>query len=284
MKAARWRTLKPHVHFTPAVFHETLDGGQAFRWTRHDGHWRGQWLRHVIDVRLDNDNGLEWRPVAGKVDAKAVAHYLAADTDFEALADSLPWRSDALIAAAMEPWRTLRLMRQPLPEVLLCFLCSSAKRIVQIRECVELMAQNFGEEFAPGYKALPTWARLAEIAEADLRKCKLGYRAKYIHGTAQAIAANPGWLERVPALPYEAAHAELCKLPGIGHKVADCVLLYSGASLQAFPTDTWIIQAMARLYGLDGWKPEHIAQFGRTHFGPCAGLAQQYLFSGERKG
>ena len=39
---------------------------------------------------------------------------------------------------------------------------------------------------------------------------------------------------------------------------------------------------MARRYGLDDWTPAQIAHFGRTHFGPHAGLAQQYLFAYER--
>ena len=47
--------------------------------------------------------------------------------------------------------------------------------------------------------------------------------------------------------------------------------------------DTWILQTMAARYGLDGWKPAQVAHFGRAHFGPLAGLAQQYLFSWERR-
>ena len=41
-------------------------------------------------------------------------------------------------------------------------------------------------------------------------------------------------------------------------------------------------KAMTRRYDLDGWKPGQIAHFGRAHFGPQAGLAQQYLFAHER--
>ena len=47
--------------------------------------------------------------------------------------------------------------------------------------------------------------------------------------------------------------------------------------------DVWIIKSMALRYGLEGWKPSQIAHFGRTHFGPFAGLAQQYLFAWERR-
>ena len=46
--------------------------------------------------------------------------------------------------------------------------------------------------------------------------------------------------------------------------------------------DVWILKAMSRRYGLEGWKPAQVAQFGRSHFGALAGLAQQYLFAWER--
>lgn len=82
--------------------------------------------------------------------------------------------------------------------------------------------------------------------------------------------------------PYAEAKARLLELPGVGEKVADCVLLFGAGRLESFPVDTWIIKAMERRYGLAGWKPAQIAHFGRVHFGAQAGLAQQYLFAFER--
>jgi N-glycosylase/DNA lyase len=61
------------------------------------------------------------------------------------------------------------------------------------------------------------------------------------------------------------------------------VLLFGAGRLEAFPVDTWILQALARRYGLEGWKPAQLAQFGRAHFGPLAGFAQQFLFAYERE-
>ena len=84
-------------------------------------------------------------------------------------------------------------------------------------------------------------------------------------------------------MPYPAAKARLLELPGVGEKVADCVLLFGAGKLEAFPVDTWVLKSLARRYGLDDWKPAQVAHFGRTHFGPLAGLAQQYLFAWERK-
>ena len=55
------------------------------------------------------------------------------------------------------------------------------------------------------------------------------------------------------------------------------------ATTVPFPVDTWVLKSLARRYGLEDWKPAQVAHFGRTHFGALAGLAQQYLFSWERK-
>jgi N-glycosylase/DNA lyase len=115
-----------------------------------------------------------------------------------------------------------------------------------------------------------------------LRACLLGFRAKFISQTALFLAANPGWLEETETLPYAAAKERLCSLPGVGEKIADCVLLFGAGKLEAFPVDVWILKTMARRYGLDGWKPAQVTQFGRAHFGPLAGYAQQFLFAYER--
>ena len=129
---------------------------------------------------------------------------------------------------------------------------------------------------------MPTWSQLAAAPEDVLRECQLGFRARYIKGTATFLADRPGWLEETAALPYAAAKERLLLLPGVGEKIADCVLLFGLGHHDAFPVDTWMIKAMTRRYGLAGWSPAQVAHFGRVHYGPAAGLAQQFLFAWER--
>ncbi len=121
------------------------------------------------------------------------------------------------------------------------------------------------------------------MSEADLRRCGLGFRGRHVHQTALFLGQNPGWLEATEALPYPEAKERLRALPGVGEKIADCVLLFGAGRLEAFPVDVWVLKAMARRYGLEGWRPAQVAHFGRVHFGPRAGLAQQYLFAWERR-
>ncbi len=284
------RTLRP-IKISAAMLEETLRGGQAFRWHRVKGGedeaeiWQGVWGESVARVRTGPGEILEWTCPATreKTTMVAVEDYFATDIDFEKLADDLPWRTDAALAERLQRWRGLRLLRQPLGEALLAFICSSAKQIPHIAQICEKLAARFGEPIWADVHALPSWPRLAEIDEKDLRACGLGYRAAFIHQTARQLAKEPDWEVKIKNANYADAHAWLAELPGVGPKIADCVLLFGAAKYEAFPVDTWILQAMAERYGLRGWRPAQVAQFGRAHFGPLAGLAQQFLFSGARK-
>ena len=281
----------PWVHipcvppFSHAGLRETIDGGQMFRWQAVDvSCWQGIWDRFAARVRIAEGGAIEAAFPDGTAEEAlpALLRLLGLDQDYVGAYDSLPWRSDRVLRSAMMQFGGLRVVNQPLGEALLGFICSSTKRIPQIKECMGLLAERFGSPVAGG-QALPTWPQLAAVDEADLRGCKLGYRARYVWQTAQFLAGDPGYLTAVEAMPYEGAHAALTRLPGVGAKVADCVLLYGTRSLQPFPVDTWIIQAMAHLYGLHGWPVDHVAQFGRTHFGEFSGLAQQFLFAYARR-
>lgn len=281
-----WQPLAGVPALAAGVLAETLDGGQAFRWSRAtDGTWLGVWGQNAARLRLVAGRRLAWSaplPIAPRV-AAALPEYFGAATDFGALADSLPWRSDQHLARCLAEFRGLRILRQPFGETLLGFLCSATKQIVQIKQMLALLATRHGVAIAPDFRALPQWSELAALSESDLRACRLGFRARFISQTARFLAAHPGWLEETNVAPYAAAKERLCSLPGVGEKIADCVLLFGAGRLEAFPVDTWILKSLARRYGLDGWRPAQVAQFGRAHFGPLAGLAQQYLFAWERQ-
>jgi len=287
-----WRPLPRGLALSEATLAETLDGGQSFRWLLEEGGaWLGHWSAYAVRLRLVHSpalaGGAEWSAptgVAFGADA-GLQHHLALETDFSALADALPWRTDAHLARCIAAFPGLRILRQPFGETLLCFLCSATKRITQIKQMVKLLAQRHGQPIggnpAHGHR-LPSWEELAQLSEADLRRCLLGFRARHVSATARFIAERPGWLEETEHLPYAPAKARLLELPGVGEKVADCVLLFGAGRLEAFPVDVWILKAMTERYALQDWKPAQVAHLGRVHFGPLAGLAQQYLFAFER--
>ena len=287
MPADDWTRWKPlPLTLAASVLAELLDGGQSFRWLNNSaGEWIGSWGDCVAKLALSEDGAVRWSAptaIADRVQQELIV-YLGLDTEATKHVDRLPWRSDAHLAKCLAAFPGLRLLRQPFGETLLCFLCSATKQIVQIKQMTRLLADRHGREISPGINRLPTWTELATVSELTLRECLLGFRATHIHATAAFLAGHPGWLTETEHLPYAKAKERLCLLPGVGEKIADCVLLFGAARLEAFPVDVWILKTMERRYGLSGWKPAQIAQFGRAHFGPLAGLAQQYLFAYERR-
>ena len=132
---------------------------------------------------------------------------------------------------------------------------------------------------ATHWKTFPTPQRLAAATEAELRDCKMGFRAPSLLAAAREIAEGRFDLERIRHLPHAEARAELMKLRGVGGKIADCVLLFAYGFDSAFPVDVWIERAMQQLYFPRRRASEQrLRRFAATHFGPHAGYAQQYLF------
>lgn len=255
----------------------TLSSGQAFRWREVDGAWEnvlaGRW------VRLTSDG----KTIAARV-ARPIRNwqwmrdYLQLDLDIQTIYDGFP-AGDPHLAAARRTCLGLRLLQQDPWETLAGFICSSNKQIVQIQQIIADLCDRFGEPIHEGWQTFPTAERLASLTEADLRDCRMGYRAKYLHATATMIAAGEIDLPAIAALDYPAALVELQRLPGIGPKVADCILLFAYAHPQAFPLDTWIIKALRQLYfPRRNPTPKQLRAFIQKHFAPHHGYAQQYLF------
>ncbi len=285
MSWSNWQALQPPIEFTAISLAETLRGGQSFRWHElKPGTWLGQWASCIAKVRLNAQSELQWSaPVKLLPHVKReLPGYFASSFDFVGACKKLPWRSDKALASAIRNWKGLRILRQPLDETLLTFICSSNKQIVQIQQICGLLAERLGQRLFHDTFTLPTWSTLHGAPEAELRTCKTGYRARYIKETAAFLETRPNYLAEIANISYPQAKERLLLLPGVGEKIADCVLLFGAGKYEAFPVDVWITKCMNRLYRINGRNPRQIAHFGRTRFGPYAGLAQQFLFAGEK--
>jgi N-glycosylase/DNA lyase len=280
-----WRPLRLAEDVPAGTLAEQMDGGQSFRWSlADDGSWVGVFGRTPAAVR-SGPHGLEWRSPKGATHAEeALRRYLDVEGAQARLSEALPWRSDPVLRSARAAYPGLRILRQDPHEALIGFLCSSNKRILQIRVMVAALATKLGEPLGGDFHALPSWEAIAGAEESVLRACSLGYRSAYLRGTAKELLVRPRWADEFAALETPALLAELQSLPGVGPKVAACVALFGFGRLESFPVDTWVVQALADAYGLRGWKPAQLEQFGQAHFGAAAGLAQQYLFSAARNG
>lgn len=259
----------------------TLACGQAFRWRETTSGWEGVIGGRWVRLRSDSDVIIV-ETSAPSADWRWLTDYLQTELDLAAVLATFP--DDAPLRASVAACRGLRLLRQEPWECLASFILSSTKQIVQIRQIVELLCTRFGTPLeAPADSrfthAFPTAARLALVSEADLRACKMGFRAPNLLAAARAVASGQLDLIAVGQGIVDAAREQLMQLPGVGPKIANCVLLFAYGYQQAFPVDVWVMKALRQLYFPKRRpKPERLRRFVSTYFGPNAGYAQQYLF------
>ncbi len=276
-------SLTHSVHL-PALDYDlaaTLTCGQAFRWQQREESWTG--VIHGRWVRLrQHPDGIHAETAAPATNWKWLSHYLQTDVQLHSVLTTFP--DDEPLRAAITACRGLRLLRQEPWECLASFILSSTKQIVQIRQIITALCERYGEPVAvpsdePPAFSFPTPERLAALSEADLRACKMGFRAPYLLRTARLITEGKFDLNQVTQMPLVKAREEYQKLPGVGAKIADCALLFSGNFPEAFPIDVWVLRALRDLYfPRRRPKPARIRRFAATYFGPHAGYAQQYLF------
>ncbi len=259
----------------------TLTSGQAFRWNQIDGHWVGVVGTRWVRLR-QHPGGLTAQTTIPVSHWDWLEHYLQTRVNLDEVLATFP--ADEPMRAAVAACRGLRLLRQDLWECLASFILSSTKQIVQIRQIVTILCERYGERVEtpaghPPMFAFPTAQRLALLSEADLRACKMGFRAPYLLTAAKTISGGSLDLDNLSRLTTVQARAELMKLHGVGAKIADCVLLFAGGFPDAFPVDVWVMRALRQLYfPRRRPKPDRLRRFSGSHFGPHAGYAQQYLF------
>jgi N-glycosylase/DNA lyase len=210
-----------------------------------------------------------------------VARYFALDHPLAQICDSFP--KDPVMNAARDFCRGLRIIRQPKWECLATFICSSMKQVAHIRQMSLALRKRFGEQRKLGNQlvySFPPAHRLAHASEKELLGCKLGYRAKNLRATARRVSSCQADLEAWSALSDAELRKNLCALPGVGPKIANCVMLFAYERLRAFPIDVWIERVLRQHYFSRRKKmiASRLRQFIETYFGEHGGYAQQYLF------
>jgi N-glycosylase/DNA lyase len=272
---------------------KTLDSGQVFHWERTGNGFVGMIGERPVYMEQAGNvlkvGGGEGPPVrAGLAVARQaralpeiIANYFALDHPLAEICASFP--NDPIMNAARGFCRGLRIIRQPRWECLATFICSSMKQVAHIRQISHALRRKFGV----GRKFLdrrlyvfPTADRIARASEAELRECALGYRAKNLRATARLVSSGKIDLDALAGLSALDLRTLLCECPGVGAKVADCVMLFAYERLSAFPIDVWIERVLREKYFPRTRKlnAARLRVFTQKHFGEHGGYAQQYLF------
>ena len=253
------------------TLHDTLNSGQLFRYIDFGDHY----LVHAGN-RLFNISQKGSRIFFEGVGEEFISRFFRLDDDLEEIYHRIG--KDPFIRKAIELYRGLRLIRHDPWECLVSFLCSSAKNIPHIKCIVEHLCRHYGSSVSLGNYRGYGFPSPVQINEGgDLRSIKAGFRTRYLIEVSRRAKSMD--LIALGRLKYGDAKKELMALPGVGEKIADCVLLYSLDFTEAFPVDTWIRKAMRMGYqGEKNLTDRRIREFSHGYFGQNAGHAQLYLY------
>lgn len=265
------RLLAPEIDLE-----KTLNCGQVFHWQRHARGWIGTIGEAAVYVE-QHGGALKF---AGAV-ASTIRSYFALDHSLGQICESFP--DDAAMNAARDFCEGLRIIRQPSWECLATFICSSMKQVAHIRQMSLALRERLGEPrriAGATVFTFPCAERIAGCSERELRECRLGYRAKNLLMTAQRVASGEANVDAWVKLADEELRERLCGLPGVGVKVANCVMLFAYERTRAFPIDVWIARVLREQYFKGKRRPteKRLREFAAKYFGEHGGYAQQYLF------
>ena len=215
-------------------------------------------------------------------------------SDDEKLAPSVDFCNGLRLFIAKDPF-----------ECIISSICSANNSILRWTKSIDKIKSNWGQkvEFEDGLfygfpkpnQFLDFYETPIEEADADghsyemdcythnLKSCGVGYRAPYMKKASQMLIDDID-IDDIFSMDYEEAFDLIIDLPGVGPKVADCILLYGFGFEEAFPSDVWIKRIVSHLY-FDGEdiSADKTRDFGIEHFGEYAGYAQLYLFHYARK-
>lgn len=260
--------------------------GQCFRWNKQeDGSYTGIFKQNVVNVKKV-DNKIIFRGICKENIKDECIKYFDLNTNYDNIKSKLS-NVDNYLKTSIEYGEGIRILNQDLWETLISFIISANNNIPRIKGIIERISKSYGEKIVwdkAEYYTFPTPQELSKASVEDLRNIGLGFRDVRVYETTKIINENPNKLKELEdEKDVNKLREELLKFPGVGPKVADCVMLFSTLKkLEVFPIDVWVRRVMNELYikNDDETKinKKEIEELAKTKYGNLAGIAQQYLF------
>ena len=263
---------------------DTINSGQTFLWENYKNVWFVINGQNVIVIRQNPSKVLKL--------SNEAKNFFRNDDNFKEIVRSMS--RDKIVKNAVKHYPGLRITRQEPFQCYISFIVSANSNIPNIRLRLQKLCRKFGAKTYAEKReffVFPTPQILAKATISDLLECGLGYRAKYVKSASHAVVSEEIDFDYLKKTKYKIAKESLLKIPGIGDKVADCILLFSLEKLEAFPLDTWITKIIQKYYSnkfslgnktITKKRYERIHQEIIDYFGNFAGYSQQFLFKMER--
>ncbi len=264
----------------PFDLKKTLECGQTFSWCKkREGRTSKYWtVRNdgVLVVWQEGDT-LYYENYGKRIDPRTV---LRLDDPLEDIYEQID--RDEFIHRSIVTNHGFRLVRDDFFPCLIAYITSAQMQIPRIRRIQRDLERKYGKPLRFGekeYYRFPQPEELAKVTEEELRELGIGYRVSYLVKTSEMLRDGFVKEEEICEMDYTEAREEIKKLPGVGNKVADCVLLFSMDFLESFPVDTWVRKVVKNKYpDLYSKNYKKLSKNMRNYFGRYAGYAQEYLF------
>ncbi len=272
------------VDYCKINLENTINSGQVFLWKQIQNNWFGVNGQDVLRI---TDSGKIKSYAKQKID------FLREKDNLEEILRMIS--KDKTTRQAVKKYLGMRLLRQDPFQCLISFIVSSNSNIPKIKTCLENICKNFGEKIFFENKEFflfPEPKILTSASIQEIKNCGTGYRSKFIISASDMINSGKINLEYLKKCEYFKAKEIISEIPGVGNKVADCVLLFSLDKLEAVPLDRWIIRILGKYYPnifeistktVTNKQYEILHEKIVNYFGPYAGYAQQFLFKMERE-
>lgn len=246
-----------------------LSCGQMFRFFETENGFdviSGKNLAHIYE-----DKG---NVVIKSNNPKRFVEFFDLDTDYGKIKQKLS--CEPLLKEAIEFGKGIRIAKGEPEEIIFQFIVSQNNNIKRIQKIIEKISE-IGEPINERYKAFPSAKILAEQPEEFFKNLGAGYRDKFLMQTAKILSQTN--IKEKQLLKTEELGSWLQSLPGVGPKVASCILLFGFNRQECFPVDTWI-EKVYRKYFFNGemTRPQ-ISAFLSDKFETMSGIVQQYLFN-----
>jgi N-glycosylase/DNA lyase len=262
----------------------SINSGQVFLWKKYGTDWYGINGQDILKI---NKNGIIKSIRNSKTD------FFRKNDNMQEIIESIS--KDKTVKKAVKQYEGLRLFRQDPFQCVISFIISSNSNIQKIKSSLEKITEKFGKQVKIQNKDFFLFPEPEKIAKAtidEIKLCGVGYRATFIKEAAEMIVLKKIDFEYLKKCNYHEAKKNICLVPGIGNKVADCIMLFSLNKLESFPLDTWMIKILEKYYSKEfkiETKTITQKQYELLHekivnyFGPYCGYAQQFLFKMERE-
>ena len=262
----------------------SINSGQVFLWEKDGNNWYGINGQDILKIS-DSGKIKTYRNI--KTD------FFRKKDDLEKIIKSIS--KDKTTKSAVKRYLGLRILEQDPFQCLISFIVSANSNIQKIKSSLEKISKQFGTRVkfqSKEFFLFPKPEKLARASINEIRRCGVGYRAQYIKDAATMVLLKKIDFECLKKCEYQVAKEKICSIPGVGNKVADCILLFSLNKLEAFPLDRWMIRILEKYYSNEfklETKTITEKQYSIlhekivNHFGPFAGYAQQFLFKMERE-